>query len=267
MTNKNIILLVLFLISSNSFAQIIVNREDIKISTRDMDEVGEELFIKKNDSTLLPSNTYICNYTKRGETYPISFIINEAGKPDGVVELEGRFKTFVNNGIIYRYEKYQQSKDQLAREGFMRGDTVITKHYNKHGQLRAEYWNLNEKNIYDYNCSFYSETDSLSSCRLDDKVKGLLIYFRKGGQIESKISTKNLPKNILKQTEEFDENSKLKKKEIEYENGKTKTILANGSYTIITKVNGNENIEKYTKEGKLIRKFTETESSVDIDGY
>ena len=251
--NHATILLILF--SIQSYAQIIVDREDIWIDTHYMNEVGKELFIKKNDTTLLASNKYLCNYTKRDKTYPISFFINHDGKPHGIVESEGRFKTYVNNGIIYKFEKYRKDSPQLVEEIFMRGDTIIGKNYNRHGQMRTEYWILNKKTIYHYGCNYHSETDSLLDCTLDDDIKGLYIIYRDGGKIASKSVTKNLPKGIRKQTEEYNEKGELTEKKIEYENGKTKTIYANGSYELITMTEKEEFIEEYTKAGKLIRKY------------
>ncbi len=192
-------------------------------------------------------------YEKK-HVFPIEFTINNEGKPDGIIKDDKYFKTFVKNGIVYKYEKYQENH-KLWEEKFMQGDTIISKYYNSHVEKREEYWELNNKTIYDYNCSYSEETDSIISCHLRDKVKGIEIYTKKG-IVREKTITKNLPKDIIKQIEEYDENGKLLEKQIKYNNNKTKTIHANGNYTIETEAKDGSGIyiEKYSKSGKLIEK-------------
>jgi len=252
---RKLLFLFFALLCQKSFAQVIVEGKDIQFDTHHLDELGKELLIRKNDTSLLAPDKYVCNYTKRDKTYPITFVINSVGKPHGAVDCEGIFKTLVDNGTIYRYERYQPGDHQLREEGFLHGDTAVVKHYNRYGQLRSEYWRLRDEIIYDYNCSYDDATDSLASCTLNDEVRGLYIHYRKGGQVASKSITKNLPNGVRRQTEEFDENGKLSEKKIEYDSGKIKTISSNGSYTITTEKEGGQNIEEYSKEGKLIRRY------------
>lgn len=259
---RTLLFLFFALLCQKSFAQVIVEGKDLRFDTHHLDELGKELLIRKNDTSLLAPNKYICNYTKKDKTYAISFVINSAGKPDGVVECEGLFKTLVNNGTIYRYERYQPGDHPLREEGFLRGDTAVVKNYNRYGQIRSEYWHLRNETIYDYNCSYDDATDSLSSCTLNDEVRGIYIQYREGGQVASKSITKNLPKGIRRQTEEFAENGKLSEKKIEYDNGKIKTIVSNGSYTITTPKGGGQNVEEYNKAGKLIRSYFSAYPSV-----
>lgn len=250
-------LIFLFILSCTpAFSQIQITEKDIQLNLSHLNNLGQELIIKKNDSTLLAANKYICNYTRRDNRYTIYFEINDAGKPDGVVEVEGKFKTYVANGMRYRYESYYENSRQLSGESFLRGDTIVWKMYNKHNQLRAENWTIKEKTVYAFECECDYETDTIESCMLNDDVNGLYVQYGKGGQISYKKITKNLPKGIIEQFEDYDENGKLLSTEIYYDNEKSKTTYANGEYTLSKPTAEGDYIEKYSKEGKLIEKYT-----------
>ncbi len=242
-------------------SQITLTRNDIKIDTHAMNEVGQELIITKSDETLLEPNSYICNYNDKDKVYPISFLINNAGKPDGVVACKDFFKVSVHNGIIERYEKYY-SNGQLSEEGFKRGDTIVNKYFTRHGEIRSEYRDYHKINIYNFNCSYSEETDRLGTCILKDDVKGIYIHFREGGKMESRTLSKNLSEGVRKQSEYYDEKNRLTHREFNYDHGKTKTVYADGSYTITTETEGGLSTEEYTKSGKLIRKYKATYPSI-----
>jgi hypothetical protein len=256
---KSAIILLLCMSTSLAFAQTVVASEDILIDTHNMNDLGEELIIKQDENTPLAAGSYICNYGKKGNVYPITFTIGKDGKPDGTVECTGYFKTWVSKGIIQRFESYLPETGKLKGEEFMRGDTLIKLNYNRHGQIRSEYRYLNKENIYDYNCSFNGETDSLGTCHLYDNLNGIYIAYYEGGRIESKKVSKGLPKDIKETTEAFDEKGKLTSKETVYTNGNVKNTNADGSYSITTTTDGiHLQVKEYNKAGELMKSYEVT---------
>ncbi|MNU99810.1 hypothetical protein D3C71_899570 [compost metagenome] len=236
-------------------AQRIVTEKEISFNLSHLNNLGKELVIKKNDSTLLAPDKYQCDYTRRDKKRIVSFVINAAGKPDGVVDVDGKFKTFVRNGMMYRYEDYHEDSHRLITESYMRGDTIVWKMYNKYSQLRAENWRINEKTIYDFDCDCDTETDSIKSCTLVDELNGLQIHYGTGGQIAFKVMTKNLPEGVTSRSEEYDEKGKLTIVLIHYNDDTSKTTYSNGEYIITKLMDEGSYIEKFTSKGELIEKY------------
>ncbi len=250
------ILLFFILGCTPAFSQIQITEKDIQLNLFHLSNIGKELIIKKNDTAILAPSKYSCNYTQRGKNRIVLFEINDAGKPVGVVDVDGKLKAFVKNGIIYRYESYHEDRDQLVVESFMRGDTIIWKMYNKHNQLRAENWTIDEKTVYAFECDCDYETDTIESCMLNDDVHGLYVQYGKSGQIISKKTTKNLPNGVIKQLEDYDEGGKLLLTAIYYDDESSKITYTNGEYIISKPTAEGDYIEEYSKEGKLIEKYT-----------
>ncbi len=236
-------------------AQRIVTEKEISFNLSHLSNLGKELVIRKNDTTLLAPDKYQYNYNRRDTKHLVSFVINAAGKPDGVVDVDGKFKTFVRNGMVYRYEDYHEENHRLIIESYLRGDTIVWKMYNKYNQLRAESRTIDEQTVYNFDCDCDIETDSIEACTLTDELNGIYIRYGAGGQITFKTMTKNLPAGVKNQTEEYDENGKLTILLIHYNDDSSKTTYSNGEYIITKFLDEGHYIEKFTPKGELIDKY------------
>jgi len=258
---KSIVILIMllsvhFLVS----AQTEIQKEDIIIHDNDFDEVGKTTTIIKVDSTLLPAGNYVMNFERRIHAFALYFTIIDSGMLDGIMIAKNDLgqtlvRCYIKKGVIQRYEKIDPKTNNLIEESFANKDTVISKHYNKYMQLRSEYRYVKKEEIYNWNCSYSSETDSLKSCILYDKIQGKYEYYNDNRILVESTRTKGLPPGIARQTEYFDDKGKRTSKEIEYSNGKTKKINKNGSYSITTELGGGQNVEEYNKYGKLLNSY------------
>jgi hypothetical protein len=250
------IIIVLLLLSATVHAQTIVNSEDILIDTHDMDEIGKELVIRKDETHTLAAGGYICNYGKGDKVYPISFTINSQGRPDGIVACKGYFEAYVQEGIVRGYKRFDPETGKLKEQGFMHGDTVINIDYNRHGQQLSEYRKLNGEELYSANCSYSGVTDSVIDCRVDDIARGVYLEYE-AGVLRAKRITKGLPKDIARREEEFDGKGKRTEQKITYTSGAVRTIHADSSYELAepTKDQFMKKVKVYNKAGKLIKTY------------
>ncbi len=238
--------------STHASGQTVVTQGDIYIDTHWMGDVGDTLPIQSRDrASSLPPGRYTCNYQKKSNTYPIHFTINAAGRPDGVVDCPGSFKTWVRDGVIYRYEQYYRETGAVAEEIYAGGDTITTVRYTGDGRTKAKNIKVARESIYEHNCGYDDASGPGVHCQTTDYTAGLYVV-SENGVVRERSRTKGLPAGISSQKEEFLANGKLDVKTIVYADGRTKTVARDGSYTIRRNTESGEIVEQYSKGGKLI---------------
>lgn len=256
-------LLFAFLWSITVVGQVKVSAEQIAF-TNNFDKIGKELQFMKKDKSSLDANDYVFSFEKRDKNYSLYFTILANGKTNGAILTKEGEKLFmrcdVKNGIIQRYERFDPELKQIMEEAYAKGDTIIEKNYTRGRELRAEYRYLNGETIYSYNCSYNSSTDSVVSCLLEDKIKGLYEDYDKG-VLTKRVHSKGLPDGMAKKTEYFSATSPVST-EIEFKNGNAKTINKDGSYRTKTWIGNRAEVKEYNKTGKLISTFNEVSISV-----
>ncbi|WP_133558596.1 hypothetical protein [Pedobacter duraquae] len=218
-------------------------------------EKHEPQNVRYKDGKPLSAGSYVVLMDQEGRNaqgMKVSFQVNNTGKIDGEMNFDLPDKTFEIRGLykndtLVRVDK--KINGMLVESNYFDGDVFYEKEFEDNGDFKSESRSRNGK-------TFYSKRMNLSGWDIQDEIKGTrTFYYGKTDRIQSRSYGKNLGKGITAMEEKFDEKGMLINKEINYADGRKKTINRDGSYELLTPSNSGDKISEYSSKGKLLKTY------------